>query len=179
MQALQYAQAQHDNNFLHSTADQAKMLHQAKQQLLLNPHSPSPNLTTPSERALEPNPTGLRPGLGFALASDSTTAVASPDTKALKLSPLSGAATASAAAEAHVQSHKVQQEIAVAELQRIGKASTAGAVAAVRQFAGSLYVSGPKGEELICELKTDLWPAHLARWVLHAFNQRSIYAYGS
>lgn len=34
-----------------------------------------------------------------------------------------------------------------------------------RDWQGPLYVLSHKGEELICHLKTDTWPAHLPRYI--------------
>ena len=34
---------------------------------------------------------------------------------------------------------------------------------AVKSWQGALYVTNHKGEELVCELKTDSWPVHLPR----------------
>ena len=170
MQALQYTQAHRDNGASHSMAEQAKNVQRARQQLLLNANSSSPNLATPSWRAQERNPTVLRPGLGFALASDSAAAVASSNTEVLQLPSSSNAASApstamasAAAAEACTQSAQNQQEIASAKGTQMGQARVSDTMTAVKQFGGALYVTGSKGEELICELKTDSWPAHLAR----------------
>ena len=139
-----------DSGKTHSPADQAKTLNQAKQQLQLTQTSSSPYLITPAQRLPGLHSTALRPGLGFASDIDSPAAATMPSFQANK----SGSRCDMAAVFSPQQA--MRQKQGTAELQRNDPGS-------VKQFSGPLYVRGPKGEELICELKTDSWPAHLAR----------------
>ena len=150
-----------DSGKMHSPTEQAKTLNQAKQQLQLAQTSSSPCVITPAQRLPRLHPTALRPGLGFASDLAGTT----PPLDANK--PGSASATAHAEASSQVQARRQKQH--TAEWHMDGGLQRLQDVGSVKQFCGPLYVKGPKGEELICELKTDSWPAHLARYVFDFF----------
>ena len=155
MQALQVTKTLRDSGKVASDAHKAKNLSQANQQLQLAQPSSSPHIITPAQQPPGLNPTALRPGLGF--ASDRGSPTAAP---MLATADEPSSAPGVATAPCHHQAIRQKGDSAVAPQDVKHSAQD---TERVKQFCGPLYVDGPKGEELICELRTDSWPAHLAR----------------
>ena len=64
----------------------------------------------------------------------------------------------------HVQPHQQQQQQRRAADDQSNKSSLVQGDGSTKHWQGSLYVVNAKGEEFVCELATDAWPAYLSRY---------------
>ncbi len=176
---------QHNNSISHDQALQAQIALQARQQLKLYPEIASPQLTTPAQQPQGLHPTALRAGLAFGPDSQ-------PSTKLSAQHASRGEPASSHNQEAKMQlptqpvqitqeeqqSSQSRQQVQQ-QLQRQGQqqqelplspgppTDSGGVLQSqrlhVKHWQGPLCVVGHKGEEFVCDLATNTWPASLPR----------------
>ena len=138
---------------------QTQLALQARQQLGLDCQVASPQLATPVQKVSGLPQTGLKPGLGYAPASEPEgLAAASQQTMAVPRSDLPSQSTVTDLLPLQQQSHSQQPT----KVHDVGIASGTSAVA-TKHWQGPLYVISHKGEELVCDLAADAWPSDLPR----------------
>ena len=168
---------QRNNNISHDLAIQAQIALQARQQLRLYPENASPQLTTPAQQPQGLHLTALRPGLGFGPISQPSTML------------FAQRSSRGEPASSHNQQGKMplpkqpvqnnQEEQQSLQLQQQGQQqqdlpvppglplNSGGLLQShrvdVKHWQGPLCVVGHKGEEFVCNLVTEAWPASLPR----------------
>ena len=193
MQALRYMKDQHDKGPSHNPAQQAQNNLEAKQQLMLQHQVASPELTTPAQNSPGLRHSALRPGLGFASTSEaSLTPIAQqpladePETShthAANVSHPIWSLQDSQQQQQHSQMHQQLQWQQSQQLQQQdlpkppelfrGHDEVQNGGSSLKQWQGPLCVVGHKGEEFVCDLTTDTWPANLPR---SAFAPQAVHA---
>ena len=163
LQALRYMKEQHDQGMSHDTKLQSQINLQARRQLKLDPQPPTPGLTTPTQKLQGLQPSALRPGLGSAPVPELLSANAAAH--AMLNEPETSQIQHPSAAQSEHQRRLLHhlpppQPPAMPAVNTLPKADAGG----VKHWQGPLWVIGPKGEEFICDLSTDTWPAHLSRY---------------
>ena len=180
---------QRDNNISHDHGLQAQIALQARQQLKLYPEIASPQLTTPAQQPQGLHPTALRPGLGFGPVSQPSSMLsaqcssrdepASSHNQEAKMPlPTQPVQNTQEEQQSSQLRQQVQQQVQQ-QLQRQGQQqqdwplppglpNDSGGVLQsqrldVKHWQGTLCVVGHKGEEFVCDLATDTWPASLPR----------------
>ena len=176
---------QRNNDISHNHAVQAQITLQARQQLRRYFESASPQHTTPAQQPQGLHPTALRPGLGFGPDSNPSTMLpaqhslrgepaSSHNQEAKMLLPKQPVQTNQEEQHAFQSRQQVQQQLQQRGQQQQdlpvppGLPLDSGGLLQsprldVKHWQGPLCVVGHKGEELVCDLATDTWPASLPR----------------
>ena len=148
-------------------------------------HSPQPGAspsTTPAAPALPATPTppaALNPAVAPAATSSTPLALATPSTSTLhqptgRLEPTQSQSIKTCLQPHHdyVQHHHHHHHQQQQQQQHHGRQAAESQTSnsswvkgdgLTKQWQGKLYVVNAKGEEFVCELMTDAWPAHLSR----------------
>lgn len=169
------------NNVSNDHALQAQITLQARQQLRLYPEIASPQLTTPAQQPQGLHPTALRPGLGFGPISQPSTMLsaqrsskdepASSDKQEAKMclptQPVQNNQEEQRSPQLQQQLYQQGQQQQDLALPPGLPLNSAGVLQSqrfdVKHWQGPLCVVGHKGEEFVCDLATDTWPASLPR----------------
>lgn len=177
---------QRNNSTSHYHAVQAQITLQARQQLKLYPEIASPQLTTPAQQPQGLHPTALRPGLGFGPISQPSSMLsaqrsskgepASTYIQEAKMPLLMQPVQNNQEKQQSPQLQQQMQQQLQQQLQHQGQQQqdlpglpldSGGLLQSqrvdVKHWQGPLCVVGHKGEEFVCDLATDTWPASLPR----------------
>ena len=176
---------QRNNSISHDQAVQAQIALQARQQLKLYPEIASPQLTTPAQQPQGLHPTALRPGLGFGPISQASMMLSAPHSsrdepaslhnqEGKMLLPMQPVQNTQEEQQSSQSRQQVQQQVQQQGQQQQelppppGPPTDSSGVLQtqrldVKHWQGPLCVVGHKGEEFVCDLATDTWPATLPR----------------
>lgn len=170
VQALRHMKHLRDEGTQPDATQQSQIALSARQQLVLDPQITTPQLPTPPQKSVELLSPPTTPGLGY--TPDTTPAANPANTPAATMSQhpsfrLAGSQLHNVEASLGPGSDKSRRQQAEQQPAEAGIVSSAllRGDGSTKRWQGALYNVHPvKGEEYVCELTTDAWPAHLPRY---------------
>lgn len=186
-QALRHMKHLHDEGAQPDEPQQRQIVLSARQQLALDSQLATPQLPTPPQPSAGLLTPPTTPGLGYAPASSqlNITPAVTPATTptAAKMSQQPSAVSGGSQlqildASLASDRDRLQQQHPSRQKAEVGTGSNSSLrqEGTTKHWQGGLYsVSTSKGEEFVCELVTDAWPAHLPRCALPGGDIRTMH----